>query len=137
MTFNRLKYKRTADVDSLTIYGIPELSLDYLQSYNDGHELKNRKVPTSPEWSYIELIDFSGDSQTMRHGDKLNMFYIELIDFSGDSQTMRHGDKLNMFHMFSLVYHHNAYINYNVWEKHKERPLIYLNISSGLRTVFP
>lgn len=114
MTFNRLKYKRTADVDSLTIYGIPELSLDYLQSYNDGHELKNQKESQSPEWSYIELIDFSGDSQTMRHGDKLNMF-----------------------HMFSLVYHHNAYINYNVWEKHKERPLIYLNISSGLRTVFP
>ena len=55
--------------------------------------------------------------------------YIELIDYSGDSQTMRHGDKLNMFNLFSLVYHHNAYMNYNVWEKHKERPLIYLNIS--------
>lgn len=106
MTFNRMKYKRTADVDSLTYYGIPELSLDYLSSYNDEHEIKNQQDSKSPVWSYIELIDFSGDSQTMRHGDKLNMF-----------------------HLFSLVYHHNAYMNYNVWEKHKERPLIYLNIS--------
>lgn len=108
MTFNRLKYKRTADVDSLTYYGIPELSLDYLLSYCDEYDLKNTNVTKSSVWSYIELIDFSGDSQTMRHGDKLNMF-----------------------HLFSLVYHHNAYINYNVWEKHKERPLIYLNISKN------
>ena len=100
MTFNRLKYKRTADVDSLTYHGIPEMTLEYLQSI-DKHSMNK-----PPLWTYIELIDYSGDSQTMRHGDKLNMF-----------------------NLFSLVYHHNAYMNYNVWEKHKERPLIYLNIS--------
>ena len=108
MTFNRLKYKRTADVDSLTYHGIPEMTLEYLQSI-DKHSMNK-----PPLWTYIELIDYSGDSQTMRHGDKLNMF-----------------------NLFSLVYHHNAYMNYNVWEKHKERPLIYLNISYSAEWQFP
>ena len=57
--------------------------------------------------------------------------YVELIDYSGDTQTMRQGDKLNAFHMFSLVYHHNAYINYDVWTIWKGRPIVYLNISSS------
>ena len=92
MTFNRMKYKRTADVDTIIYHGV---------------DLSTEKQGTHPSrWNYIELVDYSGDSQTMRKGDKLNMLKF-----------------------FSLVYHHNAYINYDVWTIWKGRPLIYLNIS--------
>ena len=94
MTFNRMNYKRTADVDTIIYHGV---------------DLSNEKQDThSSKWSYIELVDYSGDSQTMRKGDKLNM-----LSF------------------FSLVYHHNAYINYDVWTIWKGRPIVYLNISSS------
>lgn len=97
MTFNRLKYKRTADVDTLVYHGVPDLSIEALQESEKLQEAK---------WTYIELIDYSGDSQSMRRGDKLNMFKL-----------------------FSLVYHHNAYLNYDVWRFVHNRPLIFLNIS--------
>lgn len=104
MTFNRLKYKRTADVDTLRYHGVEKI-------YNSStqHDRGNTNSLES-KWSYIELIDYSGDSQTMRQGDKLNVF-----------------------HQFSLVYHHNAYINHDVWEFSHHRPLIYLNISSQIK----
>lgn len=102
MTFNRLKYKRTADVDTIVYHGVPDLSIETLQDNKEYQEAK---------WTYIELIDYSGDSQSMRRGDKLNMFKL-----------------------FSLVYHHNAYLNYDVWSIVHNRPLIYLNISIN---VFP
>lgn len=97
MTFNRLKYKRTADVDSLVYHGVPDLSVQALEEMHSPQERK---------WTYIELVDYSGDSQSMRKGDKFNMFKL-----------------------FSLVYHHNAYLNYDVWTMENGRPYIYLNIS--------
>ena len=104
MTFNRLKYKRTADVDTIKYHGVePPL----LVSQRDKSQKDNMETP---KWSYIELIDYSGDSQTMRQGDKFNFL-----------------------HQFSLVYHHNAYINKDVWEFSHKRPLLYLNISSTIQ----
>ena len=100
MTFNRLKYKRTADVDTLRYHGVEKI-----------------RNPSTRH------------SQHIQNHPESNWSYIELIDYSGDSQTMRQGDKLNVFHQFSLVYHHNAYINHDVWEFSHNRPLIYLNIS--------
>ena len=112
MTFNRLKYKRTADVDTLVFHGVndpadptPSLSVASSDSEDDA---------SSHLWSYVELIDYSGDTQTMRQGDKFNAF-----------------------HMFSLVYHHNAYINYEVWEFQGKRPLVYLNISTSDSLLYP
>ena len=106
MTFNRLKYKRTADVDTLSYHGVEKIG--------NSSDQQSQRIENLPEskWSYIELIDYSGDSQTMRQGDKLNVF-----------------------HQFSLVYHHNAYINHDVWEFSHHRPLIYLNISSQNATI--
>ncbi len=101
MTFNRLKYKRTADVDTLVYHG--------------GDNPLNKKKSLSDTSSKL---------------DRKQMWtYVELIDYSGDSQSMRQGDKFNLFQLFSLVYHHNAYINYEVWEFHRQRPIVYLNIS--------
>ena len=100
MTFNRLKYKRTADVDTLVYHGVPDLSPSNIKKMN------NEKNRLDSLWTYIELVDYSGDSQSMKRGDKLNML-----------------------NMFSLVYHHNAYLNYNVWTMEHGRPIIYLNIS--------
>ena len=101
MTFNRLKYKRTADVDTLVYHGVDN-PLNKKKSLSDTSSKLDRKQM----WTYVELIDYSGDSQSMRQGDKFNLF-----------------------HLFSLVYHHNAYINYEVWEFHRQRPIVYLNIS--------
>ena len=100
MTFNRLKYQRTADVDTLVYHGVPDLSPSNIKKMN------NEKNQLDSLWTYIELVDYSGDSQSMKRGDKLNML-----------------------NMFSLVYHHNAYLNYNVWTMEHGRPIIYLNIS--------
>ena len=97
MTFNRLKYKRTADVDTLVYHGVPDLT-------NEGLSKEEERI--NGNWTFIELMDYSGDSQSMKRGDKLNMMKF-----------------------FSLVYHHNAFIHYSVWTKENERPLIYLNIS--------
>ena len=112
MTFNRLKYKRTADVDTLVFHGV-----------ND---------PTDPTPS---LSVASSDSEDDASSHLWS--YVELIDYSGDTQTMRQGDKFNAFHMFSLVYHHNAYINYEVWEFQGKRPLVYLNISTSDSLLYP
>ena len=102
MTFNRLKYRRTADVDSLILHGIPDLSVQTLSTI-DSNDFENTSWKS---WTYIELSDYSGDSQTMQNGDKLNAMKF-----------------------FSMVYHHNAYLHYDAWEKRNNRPLIYLNIS--------
>ena len=99
MTFNRLKYKRTADVDTIIYHGVDAIP--------------SKTADSPPKWTYIQLVDYSGDSQTMRRGDKLNMLKF-----------------------FSLVYHHNAYINYDVWTIWKGRPVVYLNISL-LASLYP
>ena len=112
MTFNRLKYKRTADVDTLVFHGVSD--------------------PMYPAPS-VSVVSSDSEDDTSSH----LWTYVELIDYSGDTQTMRQGDKLNAFHMFSLVYHHNAYINYEVWEFQGTRPLVYLNISTDIHSLCP
>ena len=104
MTFNRIKYKRTADVDTLIYHGVPDLSYASLKARKKYFFSEQSKA--TPQWSYIELVDYSGDSQSMRKGDKFNLGT-----------------------MFSLVYHHNAFLNYNVWTIIQNRPVVYLNIS--------
>ena len=106
MTFNRLKYKRTADVDTLVYHGVMDLSSESLQRMIDNNTISNEP------WTFIELIDYSGDTQSLRRGDKLNM-----LDF------------------FSLVYHHNAYMQFAKWQRERNRPLILLNISFCLSLV--
>ena len=109
MTFNRLKYKRTADVDTIVFHGVSD---PMETTFSPSGVSSDSEDDSSPHlWTYVELIDYSGDSQTMRQGDKFNAL-----------------------HMFSLVYHHNAYINYEVWEFNGKRPLVYLNISDAIRS---
>ena len=105
MTFNRLKYKRTADVDTLIYHGV------------SASILPSTDITRTSRDSVSETTD-------------RNWTYIELVDYSGDSQTMRTGDKFNVFQLFSLVYHHNAYINKEMWEFKRDRPVVYLNISN-------
>ena len=112
MTFNRLKYKRTADVDTLVFHGVSD--------------------PMYPAPS-VSVVSSDSEDESSSH----LWTYVELIDYSGDTQTMRQGDKFNALHMFSLVYHHNAYINYEVWEFQGKRPLVYLNISTIIISVYP
>ena len=44
MTFNRLKYKRTADVDTIIYHGVDAIP--------------SKTADSPPKWTYIELVDY-------------------------------------------------------------------------------